>query len=89
MVKYKINTIIVRLSAILAKIEIFVLFNFFFSSVNKEGYFNVAISFLWLRWRTDKKTLSYNQNHTEKTPKDISKLLDEEKKVFFLVAFWF
>ena len=44
-----------RLSAILTKMEIFVLFNFFFSFVNKEGYFNDAISFLWLRGRTDDK----------------------------------
>ena len=36
-----------RLSAILTKIEIFVLFSFFFSFVNKEGYFQDAISLLW------------------------------------------
>jgi hypothetical protein len=49
MVKYKISTMIERLNAILTKIEIFVLFNFFFSSVNKGGYFNDAISLLWLK----------------------------------------
>jgi hypothetical protein len=37
-----------RLNAILTKIEILVLFSFFFSFVNKEGYFQDAISFLWL-----------------------------------------
>jgi hypothetical protein len=36
-----------RLNAILTKIEIFVLLSFFFSFVNKEGYFKDAISFLW------------------------------------------
>ncbi len=44
-----------RLSAILTKIEIFVLFNFFFSSVNKGGYFNNAISLLWLKRENDNK----------------------------------
>jgi len=44
-----------RLSAILTKIEIFVLFNFFFSSVNKGGYFNNSISLLWLRGGIDDK----------------------------------
>ena len=46
-VKYKINTIIDRLSAILTKIEIFVLFHFFFSSVTQRGYFDDAIRLLW------------------------------------------
>jgi hypothetical protein len=55
MVKYKISTMIERLSAILTKIEIFVLFNFFFSSVNKRGYFNDAISLLWWREGADDK----------------------------------
>jgi hypothetical protein len=44
-----------RLSAILTKIEILVLFNFFLSSVNKGGYFNDAISLLWWREETDDK----------------------------------
>jgi hypothetical protein len=46
---------IVRLSAILTKIEIFVLFNFFFSSDNKGGYFKDAISLLWLKGEIDNK----------------------------------
>ena len=44
-----------RLSAILTKIEIFVLFHFFFSSVNKKGYFDDAISLLWLKQEHDNK----------------------------------
>jgi hypothetical protein len=45
-----------RLSAILTKIEILVLFSFFFSFVNKEGYFQDAISLLWfIRKYHDKK----------------------------------
>jgi len=39
---------IARLNPILTKIEIFVLFNFFFSFVNKKGYFDDAISLFWL-----------------------------------------
>ena len=44
-----------RLSAILTKIEIFVLFNFFFSFVNKKCYFDDAISLLWLKRENDNK----------------------------------
>jgi len=56
MVKYKINTMIAKLSAILTKMEIFVLLNFFFSFVNKKGYFQDAISLLWfIRQYLDKK----------------------------------
>lgn len=46
---------IVRLNAILRKIEIFVLFDFFFSFVNKKSYFDDAISLLRLIQKDDHK----------------------------------
>ena len=48
-VKYKINTMMERLSPILTKIEIFVVFHFFFSSVTQKGYFDDAIRLLWCK----------------------------------------
>lgn len=47
MVKYKMSTIIEILSAILTKMEIFVLLSFFFSFVTRKGLFDDAISLLW------------------------------------------